>query len=104
MPGTKVTANTTYCGHIFQAEVQLNRHKDWIGRCVVTGPFFNGSVTLYAPLRTPTAALDAILTMARHSVDEERGAGPHVHLTGKLGTFGDWPKQANSSCNSERGQ
>lgn len=75
MPGTKVTARTTYCEHTLQAEVELNRQRDWIGRCVVTGPTFNGAVTLYAPLRTPTEALDAILTMARQSVDEERGAG-----------------------------
>jgi len=65
MPGTKVTVKTTYCGHILQAEVELNRQKDWIGRCVVRGLIFNGAVTLYAPLRTPTEALDAILTMAR---------------------------------------
>jgi hypothetical protein len=75
MPGTKVTATTTYSGHTLQAEVELNRPRDWIGRCVVKGPTFNGAVTLYAPLRTPTEALDAILTMARQSVDEERGAG-----------------------------
>jgi hypothetical protein len=74
MPGTKVTAKTTYCGHTLQAEVEWNRQRDWIGRCVVKGPRFNGAVTLYAPLRTPTEALDAILTMARHSVDEEGGA------------------------------
>jgi hypothetical protein len=43
-----------------------------IGRCVVTGPIFNGAVTLYAPLRTPTEALEAILRLARHSVDAER--------------------------------
>jgi hypothetical protein len=85
MPGTTVTAKTTYCGHILQAEVTLNRHKDWIGRCVVTGPLFNGAVTLYAPLQTPTAALDAILTMARHSVDEERGAGPPRSSHGEVG-------------------
>jgi hypothetical protein len=75
MPETKVTATTTYSGHTLQAEVELNRPRDWIGRCVVKGPTFNGAVTLYAPLRTPTEALDAILTMARQSVDEERGAG-----------------------------
>jgi hypothetical protein len=82
MRGTKVTAKATYCGHTFQAEVELNRQRDWIGRCVVKGPAFNGAMTLYAPLRTPREALDAIFTMARHSVDEERGAtsphSPHV--------------------------
>src|SRR5262245_22449808 len=71
MGGTRVTATTTYCGHAFRAEVELNRQKDWIGRCVVTGPAFNGAVSLYAPLRTPREALDALLEMARHSVDEE---------------------------------
>ena len=75
MPGTKVTARTTYCEHTLRAEVELNRQRDWIGRCVVMGPTFNGAVTLCAPLRSPTEALDAILTLARQSVDEERGAG-----------------------------
>jgi hypothetical protein len=74
MPGTKVTVKATYCGHTLLAEVGLNRQGDWIGRCVVEGPAFKGTVTLYASLRTPTEALDAILKMARHSVDEERGA------------------------------
>jgi hypothetical protein len=82
MPGTKVTAKGTYCGHTLRAEVELNRQKDWIGRCVVTGPAFNGAVRLYAPLRTPREALDALLTEARQWIDEERGAGspgsPHV--------------------------
>ena len=76
MLGAKVTAKATYCGHTLQAEVEWNRQRDWIGRCVVKGPRFNGAVTLYAPLRTPAEALDAILTMARQSVDEERGAAP----------------------------
>ena len=76
MPGPKVTAKTTYDDHTLQAEVELSRRRDWIGRCVVKGPVFNGAVSLYAPLRTPTEALDAILTMARDSVDAERGAGP----------------------------
>ena len=75
MPGTKVTVTTTYSGHTLQTEVELNRQRNWIGRCVVKGPTFNGAVTLYAPLRSPTEALDAILTMARQAVDEERGAG-----------------------------
>jgi hypothetical protein len=52
----------------------LNRQKDWIGRCLVTGPAFNGAVRLYAPLRTPREALEAILTLARHSVDAGRAA------------------------------
>src|SRR5262249_17050085 len=82
MPGTKVTATTTYCGHTLRVEVELNRQRDWMGRCVVTGPAFNGAVRLHAPLRTPTGALDALLTMAREWVDEERRAGsgrvPHA--------------------------
>ena len=71
MVGTRVTATTTYRGHAFRAEVELNRQRDWIGRCVVTGPAFNGAVSLYAPHGTPREALDALLAMARHSVDEE---------------------------------
>ena len=82
MPGTKVTATTSYCGHALRVEVEWNRQRDWIGRCVVTGPAFNGAVRLYAPRQTPTEALDALLTMAREWVDEERGAGservPHA--------------------------
>jgi hypothetical protein len=82
MPGPKVTATTTYCGHTLRAEVELNRQRDWIGRCVVTGPAFNGAVRLYAPLRTPREALDALLTEVRWWIDEERGAGsprsPHA--------------------------
>jgi hypothetical protein len=73
MPGAQVTATTAYCGHVLRAEVELNRQKDWMGRCVVTGPAFNGTVSLYAPHRTPRAALDELLALARHSVDEERG-------------------------------
>jgi len=42
MPGTKVTATATYCRHTLRAEVMLNAQRDWIGRCVVTGPAFNG--------------------------------------------------------------
>jgi hypothetical protein len=82
MPGTKVTVTTTYCGHTLQAEVELNRQRDWIGRCLVRGPVFNGAVTLYAPRRAPTEALDAILTMARQSVDEERGTGMIASTSG----------------------
>ena|SRR5215831_3791313 len=82
MPGTRVTATATYCGHTLRAEVEWDRQRDWIGRCVVTGPAFNGAVRLYAPRRTPTGALDGLLTMAREWVDEERGAGsgrvPHA--------------------------
>jgi hypothetical protein len=82
MPGIKVTATTTYCRHTLRAEVVLNAQRDWIGRCVVTGPTFNGAVRLHGPLRTPTEALDALLTAARQWVDEERGAGsprlPHA--------------------------
>ena len=82
MPGTRVTATTTYCRHTLRAEVALNAQRDWIGRCVVTGPTFNGAVSLDAPLRTPTEALDALLTAARQWVDAERDAGsprlPHT--------------------------
>ena len=45
-------ATTTYCGHALRAEVEWNRQRDWVGRCVVTGPAFNGAVRLDAPLRT----------------------------------------------------
>src|SRR5262249_52942519 len=75
MPGTRVTATTTYCRHTLRAEVALNAQRDWIGRCVVTGPTFNGAVSLDAPLRTPTEALDTLLTAARQWVDAERDSG-----------------------------
>jgi hypothetical protein len=88
MPGTKVTVKATYCGHTLQAEVGLNRQGDWIGRCVVEGPAFKGTVTLYAPLRTPTEALEAILTLARHSVDAEGAAKSPRSSDVKLGTLG----------------
>ena len=76
MPGIKVMATGKYCGHTLQAEAEVNRQGDWIGRCVVKGPALNGVLSLYAPLRTPTEALDAILTMARHSIAERGAAAP----------------------------
>jgi hypothetical protein len=84
----KVTANATYCGHTLRAEVELNRQKDWMGRCAVTGPAFNGTVRLYAPLRTPREALDALLTEARWWIDEERGAGSSRSPHGDAGNAG----------------
>jgi hypothetical protein len=72
MLGAKVTATATYCGHTLQAETNVNDLKQWIGRCVVDGPQFQGTVVLYTSFRAPTAALDALLTAARGSIDEAR--------------------------------
>jgi hypothetical protein len=72
MLGAKVTAKATYCGHTLRAETDVNDLGQWTGRCVVDGPHFQGTVVLYAPFRAPTAALDALLTEARRSVDEGR--------------------------------
>jgi hypothetical protein len=71
--GAKVTATATYCGHTLQAETDVDDLGRWTGRCVVDGPQFQGTVVLYSPFRAPTAALDALLTAARRSIDEGRG-------------------------------
>jgi hypothetical protein len=70
MPGAKVSATATYCGHTFRAETNVNQQGGWTGQCVVDGPAYKGAVILYAALRAPTAALDALLTAARRSVDQ----------------------------------
>ena len=70
--GAKLTATATYCGHTLQAETDVDDLGRWTGRCVVDGPQFQGTVVLYSPFRTPTAALDALLTAARRSIDELR--------------------------------
>jgi hypothetical protein len=72
MLGGKVTATATYCGHTLQAETDVDDLGRWTGRCVVGGPQFQGTVVLYSPFRAPTAALDALLTAARRSIDEGR--------------------------------
>ena len=72
MLGAKVTATATYCGHILQAETDVNDLGQWTGRCVVNGPHFQGTVVQDAPFRAPTTALDALLTAARRSIDEGR--------------------------------
>ena len=64
----------TYCGHRLEAEAELNSQKEWIGRCVVANAHFKETIVLYSPLRTPTAALDAILAAGRRWIDEQRGA------------------------------
>jgi hypothetical protein len=105
MRGTKVTATMTYCGHILRVEVELNRQRDWIGRCVVTGPAFNGAVRLYAPFPTPREPLEAILTLARHSVDAERAAKSPRSSDVEVGNARVTGRRKRiSSCNSERGQ
>ena len=80
MLGAKVTATATYCGHTLQAETDVDDLGRWTGRCVVDGPQFQGTVVLYTPFRAPTAALDALLTAARRSIDEGRNG------TRRLGT------------------
>ena len=55
-----------------QAETDVDDLGRWTGRCVVDGPQFQGTVVLYSPFRAPTAALDALLTAARCSIDELR--------------------------------
>lgn len=73
VPGIKVMAKARYCGHTLQAEAEVNRQEEWIGQCIVEGPAFKGTITLYSPLPTPKAALDAIFAAGRHAVDEGRG-------------------------------
>jgi hypothetical protein len=73
MPGAKVTAKATYCGHTLRAETDANQHGGWTGQCVVEGPQYSGAVILYTAFAAPTAALDALLTAARRSVDKARG-------------------------------
>jgi hypothetical protein len=73
MAGIKVMAKVTYCGHSLQAEAELNRHGEWIGQCVVEGRVVKRTLMLHTPLRTPTAALDAILSAGRRWVDESVG-------------------------------
>jgi hypothetical protein len=72
MPGARVTAKATYCGHSLQAETDCSNGGQWTGRCVVEGSHFHGTVVLDTSFRAPTAALDALLTAARRSVDEAR--------------------------------
>ena len=72
MPGAKVTAKATYCGHTLQAETDRNYLGQWTGRCVVEGPSFQGTVVLHSPFPAPAAALEALLRAARRWVDEGR--------------------------------
>ena len=74
--GGKVTATATHRGHTLQAETDINDLGRWIGRCVVDGPQFQGTVVLYTSFRAPTAALDALLTAAQRSIDEGRNVSP----------------------------
>ena len=74
MAGIKVMVKLTYCGHTLEAEAELNRQEEWIGRCVVAKAPFKETIVLYSPLRTPTAALDAIIAAGRRWIDEQRGA------------------------------
>jgi hypothetical protein len=69
--GIKVMVKVIYCGHSLQAEAELNRQGEWIGQCVVGGSAFTRTIMLYTPLRTPTAALDAMLTAGRRWIDEQ---------------------------------
>ena len=78
MAGIKVMAKVTYCGHSLQAEAELNRHGQRIGQCVVGGRAFERTIVLHIPLRTPTAALDAILAAGRRWVDEHAGIARDV--------------------------
>jgi hypothetical protein len=71
--GIKVVAKVTYGGHSLQAEAELNRHGQWTGRCVVGRRTVERTIVLHTPLRTPTAALDAILAAGRRWVDEHAG-------------------------------
>jgi hypothetical protein len=73
MAGIKVTVKVTYCGHSLHAEAELNRQGEWAGQCVVRGSAFKRMLVLHTPLRTPTAALDAILAAGRRWVDEQPG-------------------------------
>ena len=76
MAGIKVMAKVTYCGHNLQAEAELNRQGEWIGRCVAGGSALKRTIVLYTPLRTPTAALDALLAAGRRWVYETSCVNP----------------------------
>ena len=73
MAGINVMVKVTYCGHSLQAKAELTRQGEWIGQCVVGGSAFERTIVLHTPLRTPTAALDAILAAGRRWVDDQRG-------------------------------
>ena len=73
MAGIKVMVKGSYCGHTLEAEAELNRQEEWIGRCVVAKASFKETIVLSSPLRTPTAALDAILAAGRRWIDEQQG-------------------------------
>jgi hypothetical protein len=76
--GIKVMAKVTYCGHSLQAEAELNRHGQWTGQCVVGERAVERTIVLHTPLRTPTAALDAILAAGRRWVDDHAGIARHM--------------------------
>ena len=73
MAGIKVMAKVTYRGYHLQAQAELNPRGQWIGQCVVGGRALERTIMLHSPLRTPTAALDAILAAGRRWVDEHAG-------------------------------
>jgi hypothetical protein len=58
MPGANVIAEATYCGSTLQTETDGNDLRQWMGRCLVEGPRFHGTVVLTTSFRAPTAALD----------------------------------------------
>jgi hypothetical protein len=64
----------TYCEHLLQAEAEVDRQGQWVGRGIVVGRAVEGTLPLTAPLPTPTAALDAILAAGRRWIDEQRSA------------------------------
>jgi hypothetical protein len=74
MPRIKAVVKVTYCGHTLQAEAEVNRQGEWVGRGLIVGRAFEGTLPLTTPLPTPTAALDAILAAGRRWIDEQRGA------------------------------
>ena len=74
MAGITVKVKLSYCGHTLEAEAELIRQEEWIGRCVVAKAPFKETIVLSSPLRTPTAALDAILAAGRRWIDEQRSA------------------------------
>ena len=74
MPSMKAVVKVTYCDHTLQAEAEVNRQGEWVGRGVIVGRAFVSTLPLTTPLPTPTAALDAILAAGRRWIDDQRGA------------------------------
>jgi hypothetical protein len=74
VPRIKAVVKVTYCDHTLQAEAEVDRQGQWVGRGIVVGRAVEGILPLTVPLPTPTAALDAILAAGRRWIDDQRSA------------------------------